>query len=98
MGEILELVISWLTSFDWKMVFNYGFPAGLCIYLLGGYRKTMDQLNRTISNDLVHKIEDLGEIVEKDSDNTEKVERTLNRVSNSMDNLGSKITELIEKK
>lgn len=98
MQEILELVLSWLTSFDWKIVFNYGFPAALCVYLLSGYRKTMSELNKTISNDLIHAIEKQGETIDRDAENTEKVEKSMNRMSSSMNHLTSKITELIEKK
>jgi len=91
MEAILELVLSWVTSFNWKMVFNYGFPAALCVYLLERYRKTLGELNNTIKNDLVH-------VIEKDSENTEKVEKSMDKMSNSMDNLTSEIKELIERK
>lgn len=91
MQAILDLVLSWVTAFDWKLLFNYGFPAALCIYLLERYRKTLERLNTTITNDLVH-------VIKKDSENTEKVEKSMDKMSNSMDNLTSKITELIERK
>ena len=53
MLEVLELVANW------------GFPAVLCIYLLFSFGKKIDKLDKTISNDLVHAINDLKEGIKK---------------------------------
>lgn len=81
-----------------KIVANFGFPAVLCIYLLFSFRKTLDKLDDTIGNHLTHALEENTKITKKDSESGEKVERAMNKVSDSMDNLSSKIIGFIEKK
>ena len=80
-----------------KIVANFGFPAVLCIYLLFSFRKTLDKLDDTIGNHLTHALEENTKITKKDSESGEKVERAMNKVSDSMDNLSSKIIGFIEK-
>lgn len=69
---------------NWNLIFNYGFPAVLCIYLLFSFGKKIDKLDNTISNDLIHTIE-------KDSENTEKVEKAMDKLTNSIERFTEKI-------
>jgi len=48
-----------------KIFANWGFPATLCVYLLWRETKVLKKLEVTISNHLVHAIEDLKEVIEK---------------------------------
>ena len=81
-----------------KIVANFGFPAVLCIYLLFSFRKTLDKLDDTIGNHLTHALENNTEATKKDSESGEKVERAMNKVSDSMDNLSSRIIGFMEKR
>ena len=76
---------------NWNLLFNYGFPAVLCIYLLFSFGKKIDKLDHTISNDLIHTIEKQGEIIKKDSENTEKVEKAIEKLTDSIDRFGERI-------
>ena len=81
-----------------QLVANWGFPAVLCIYLIFNFGKKLDKLDDTIGNHLTHALEENTKITKKDSESGEKVERAMNKVSDSMDNLSSKIIGFIEKK
>ena len=48
-----------------KIFANWGFPAALCIYLLWRETKVLKKLDQTISNHLVHAIEDLRVAIQK---------------------------------
>ena len=81
-----------------KIAANWGFPAFLCIYLLYSFGKKIDKLDDTIGNHLTHALEENTEATKKDSESGERVEKAMNKVSVSMDNLSSKIIGFIEKK
>ena len=81
-----------------KIAANWGFPAFLCIYLLYSFGKKIDKLDDTIGNHLTHALEENTEATKKDSESGERVEKAMNKVSDSMDNLSSKIIGFIEKK
>ena len=81
-----------------KIAANWGFPAFLCIYLLYSFGKKIDKLDDTIGNHLTHALEENTKITKKDSESGEKVEKAMNKVSDSMDNLSSKIIGFIERK
>ena len=81
-----------------KTAANWGFPAFLCIYLLWSYGKKLDKLDNTIGNHLTHALEENTKATKKDSESGERVEKAMNKVSDSVDTLCSKITGFIEKK
>ena len=64
-----------------KIVANYGFPAILCIYLLGNFAKRLDRLDKTISNDLIHAIERNTEETKKDAEASNRVEKAIEKLS-----------------
>jgi len=81
-----------------KIAANWGFPAFLCIYLLYSFGKKIDKLDDTIGNHLTHALEENTEATKKDSESGERVEKAMNKVSGSMDNLSSKIIGFFEKR
>ena len=66
-----------------KLTLNWGFPAFFCILFYWDFRKKIISLDKTITNDLVH-------IIKKDSENTEKVEKAIDKLTDEISRLNDK--------
>ena len=53
-----------------KIFANWGFPAAMCVLFYWDFRKKIDKLDRTITNDLFH-------IIKEDSKNTKEVKEAI---------------------
>ena len=81
-----------------KMALNNSVALFFAVLFYLDFRKKINSLDNTISNHLTHALEKNTEITQKDAESTEKVEKAMIRVSESVDNLSSKMIEFLNKK
>lgn len=77
-----------------KMIANYK-EAGVALFFAMlfylDFRKKVISLDKTISNELVHTIKEQGKTIKKDAENTERVEKAIDRLDNTIGRFIDKI-------